>query len=237
MKGEIEIRGGDGHLLGEFRPSAQFGQGGCQKAVMLLCLVNEPEETEEDEGAKDGSPSGGLERINDGRLLVQQDPGVLEDTRVSQVRVIPGDPWADVTPKDVPDYPPGGQRDREAEISGGQGDKTPVAVWSQVAVGGDQLFEFLSPLQGGADGEGWDVKATDKHLEQGKNGRKLTPVVGRNERDGEGPRVNENVSRRGVPGGRRTAVVLVDVESMARDNVFWEAKGVESMETKQRRKC
>ena len=61
MKRGMNIRIGDGRGLGESSDSETLGDGGSQKAVVLLRLLSEPEETEEDERAKDGSPSSGLQ--------------------------------------------------------------------------------------------------------------------------------------------------------------------------------
>ena len=114
---------------------------------MLPCLFREPEETEEDECAEDGSPSGGLERIDRDRVLVEQYPGVLEYARVSPVCVSPGDPWANMTQQEVLGYPPRGQRDGEAKIEGGQSHETPVAARRHAGLVGEYFPDLLSLLE------------------------------------------------------------------------------------------
>ena len=47
--------------------------------------------------------------------------------------------------------------------------------------------------------------------------------------------MNENVGKGGVHGGCPTAVVLVDIEPMASDDIFWGVKGVEFTEMKNAR--
>lgn len=69
-KMKMDIRIGDGRALGEGGVSKTLSNGGGQKTVVLLCLVSEPEETEEDEGAEDRGPSGGLERIDRKRIVL-----------------------------------------------------------------------------------------------------------------------------------------------------------------------
>ena len=54
---------------------------------------------------------------------------------------------------------------------------------------------------------------------------KLTPVSSRDNRNDEGPRPNENIGEVSVPGGRSTAKVLVDVEPVTSNNIFWSVKG------------
>ena len=65
-----------------------------------------------------------------------------------------GSPWVD-TPRRISDDTPSGQRDRETEIEGAEGDETPVAAVTQVRFCGDERSRFLSSLQQGADCEGW----------------------------------------------------------------------------------
>ena len=120
---------------------------------MLLRLISEPEETEEDKRAKDGSPSSSLERIEDNGVLLQHDHGELEDTGVSPVGISPRDPWVNLTPHEVRGDTPNGQRESEAEIDGGHRDETPVATISQVSVGGDEIPELLPPRHEGTNGE------------------------------------------------------------------------------------
>ena len=54
---------------------------------------------------------------------------------------------------------------------------------------------------------------------------KLTPINGRDNRNDERPRPNENIGKRSVPGGWSTAEVLVDIEPVTSNNIFWSAKG------------
>ena len=70
---------------------------------------------------------------------------------------------------------------------------------------------------------------------KGKADEKLTPIASRDKSDDKGPRINKDVSEGGVPGGCTTAVVLVDIEPMTRDNVFWDAKEVGLMEMKKKK--
>ena len=125
MNGNI---GGVCRALGELGTSESFGQGRRQKAVVLPCFVSQSEETEEDKCTKDGGPSGGLKRKNCNPVSFHQDSGELKDARVPPVCVIPGDPRVHITPEGVRDYRPDGQRDGEAKIHGGQGNKAPVAA-------------------------------------------------------------------------------------------------------------
>ena len=108
--------GRGGRALGELGESESFGQGQCQKAVVLLCLFREPEKPEEDERAKDGSPPGGLKPINISPVLFHRYSGELEDTRVPPVCVSPRDPRVNIARDGVPYYHPRGQRDGEAKI-------------------------------------------------------------------------------------------------------------------------
>ena len=155
MKGKPDTRDGGGRVLCEFCVSKDFDQGRCKKAVVLLRLVSEPEESETDESAKHGSPSGCLKRRDHVLPLVQPCLRVLEDARISPVYVSPGDPWANITRRDRLDYSPSGQRNGEEGINGGQGHKTPVAAESHVGMGGDEVSNLLSPPQAFADGEGY----------------------------------------------------------------------------------
>lgn len=54
---------------------------------------------------------------------------------------------------------------------------------------------------------------------------KLTPVASRDDGYDERPRIDENKSKRCVPGGISTTEVLVDVEPMAGNNVCWKYDG------------
>ena len=55
-----DIRVGHGSTVSECSISEALGDGASKKAVVLDRLVGEPEETEEDECAEDGSPSSQL---------------------------------------------------------------------------------------------------------------------------------------------------------------------------------
>jgi hypothetical protein len=118
----MNVRIGDGRALGECGVSETLGNGGGQKAIVLLSLISEAEEAEKDERAEDGGPSGGLERIDYSRVPHQRDPRVLEDTRIAQVRVFPRNVWVHGAHGGVDDDVPNGQGDGEAEIDGRQGD-------------------------------------------------------------------------------------------------------------------
>ena len=118
MKGGMHLRPGGFGGLGENRGTETFGDGGCYQAIVPPCLTSEPEESEEDECAKDGSPPSGFKRASDNRVSVYHNPGELKDTRVSPVGVIPGDPGANLAPIGVVDDGPNCQRNGEAEIKG-----------------------------------------------------------------------------------------------------------------------
>lgn len=110
-----------------------------------------------------------------------------------------GSPRVDASRR-VSDDTPSGQRDRESEIEGAEGDETPVAAVTQVRFCGDERSRFLSSLQQGVDCEG--------------------PITSRDECDEERPRVDENESERGVVGRSSASVVLENVESMGSSDVF-----------------
>lgn len=76
------------------------------------------------------------------------------------------------------------------------------------------------------------ARVPDKSSDQGVNKQELTPIASRGKSDDKGPRVDENVSKGGIPGGWPAAVVLIDVEPMTRDDVFWETEGVKSRKRK-----
>ena len=147
----INIRIGDGRALGEGGVAETLGNGGSQKTIVLLSLISEPEETEEDECAEDGGPSGGLERIHYRRVFRQHDPGVLEDARVSPVCVFPRNVRVNGVQGCVHDDVPNCQREGEAEINRGQSDETPVTAVSQIGVGGNEVLELFSPPHKGSD--------------------------------------------------------------------------------------
>ena len=155
MKRGINVRVGDGRALGEGGVTQTLGNGGRQEAVVLLCLISEPEEAEEHERAEDSSPSSGLEREAGDGVLVQQNLGKLEDARVSPVGISPGYPRSNVTPQDVSNDGPDGEGNGETEIDRGQSDKAPVTAVRQVGVGGDEIPELLSPLHERVNGETW----------------------------------------------------------------------------------
>lgn len=150
-KGKIDIRVGDGRTLGERGVSKTLGNGGSKKAVVLPRLISEPEESEKDERAEDGRPSGGLKRYNESRAPIHEDPGELEDARISPVCVFPGAVWINNVQGSAGDDVPSGHRDGETEIYRGESDETPVAAVSQVGIGGDEIPELLSPLHEGSD--------------------------------------------------------------------------------------
>ena len=77
-----DIRVRDGPALGESGISQTLGDSGSQKPVVLHCLIGKSEESEEQECAKNSSPSIDLKRSDESRVLVQQDPRDLEDARV-----------------------------------------------------------------------------------------------------------------------------------------------------------
>jgi len=195
----LDQRAGHGPGLGEGCVSETFGDGGSQKTVVLQRLISESEEAKEDQGADDSRPSSDLERVNEGRVLVQQNPGDLEDAGVSGMGVSPGDPWVN-TGGDADDDGPNGNWNGEGEIDGGQSNETPIAAVSQVGIGADEILELLPPDHEGADGEG--------------------SVACRDNSEGKRPRPDENVSERGVPGGWETAKVLNDVEPMTSNDIF-----------------
>ena len=64
------------------------------------------------------------------------------------------------------------------------------------------------------------MRVPDERLEQRTTGLKLTPITSRGNGDDERPRVDEDVSERGVPSGWPTAIILIDVESVTSDDVF-----------------
>jgi len=153
MRREINIRIGDGRALCESGGSETLGDGGRKETVILLRLVGEPKESEEEERAKDGTPSNCLE-LGDlirGENLRRE----LEDAGVSPVGISPRDPRINRRGSGVPDDSPSGKWDGKGEIAGSQNDETPVAVESQHAGGGDKIPELLSPLHEGTDGEDW----------------------------------------------------------------------------------
>ena len=153
MKRGINIRIGDGRTLSGGGGSETPGDGVSQEAVVLLCFVRESEEEEEDEGAKDGGPSSGLKPDDANRIQVQQDSGVLVDMGVFRVGVSPGDPRAHLAQPQVVDDSPSGQWDGEDKIEGSQNGETAVAVVNQVAFGGEEIPDLLSPPPESTDGE------------------------------------------------------------------------------------
>ena len=148
-----DIRSGDGRGFGESGVPQTFGDGGSHETVVLPRLVGEPEETEEDDDAKDGGPSGGLEQVDKDWGLVHDDPGELEDTRVSPVGISPGDPRANLRNSGICDDSPDGNGDGDAKIEGSQSDETPVPAVGQIGVGTDEIPELLASPHEGADGE------------------------------------------------------------------------------------
>ena len=78
-----DARIGGGRALGGQGESEELGNPRCQKAVISPCFTGEPEETEEDERAKDSGPPGDLVRIYENRVLVHHDPGDLDDAGVA----------------------------------------------------------------------------------------------------------------------------------------------------------
>ena len=155
-RGKITNAGAGGdNPLGKDRVPKKLCNIRGQKAVVPPCLPRESKETEEDERAKDGGPSSSLERIGHNGVPLQQNPGVLEDTRVPPVGVSPRDPCVWFVPHGVRDDVPDRQGGSEAEVEGGKGNKTPVTAVGQVGVGGDEVVGLLSRLHEGVDGERW----------------------------------------------------------------------------------
>ena len=120
---------------------------------MLLRLISEPEETEEDNRANDSGPSSGLKEGDEDWGLIHDDPGELEDSRVSPVGVSPGNPRANLRGGGVCDDGPHGEGDGATKVEGSQSNETPIAAVSQVRVGGDEIPELLAPLHESADCE------------------------------------------------------------------------------------
>ena len=71
------------------------------------------------------------------------------------------------------------------------------------------------------------ARVPNERLKLPKSRQRLTSIASRNKADNYGPRPDENVSEMRVPGRRGTTEVLVDVESVASNNIFWGAKGTE----------
>ena len=143
-----------GRIRGGSLPSQTLSNGGNQETIVFHRLASESKETEEDERTKDIGPLCDLKPCKRIRRLAQHDSGDLVDTGIFRVDAIPGDPWANASP-DVQDKKVSGQGDGETEIDGGQSDEAPVVAVSQVAVGGDQVFELLPSPREGTDGEDW----------------------------------------------------------------------------------
>ena len=97
------------------KASETLGDGGSPKAVVLLRLISESEESEEDKCAKDDSPSIDLKHVV-AKLPVYQDPWNLVDTIVFPVRISPGDPWVNLVPRSVNNGSPNAYRDGETEV-------------------------------------------------------------------------------------------------------------------------
>ena len=104
--------GGGVRGLGERCPAEPLSDDGSQKNVVLPCLAGETEETEEDKCAKDGNPPIDFKGINAER---EMGPGILEDTGIPPVSVIPGNPRANIQ-QGIRDDTPNGQGNGEAEI-------------------------------------------------------------------------------------------------------------------------
>jgi len=167
---------------------------------VLLRLISEPEETEEDDDAKDGGPSSGFEQVDEGWGLVHDDPGELEDTLVPPVGISPRDPRADLGNRGVRGDSPNGDGDGDTKVERGQSNEAPVPAVGQIGIGSDEILELLAPLHEGLDGE--------------------EPVPRRDDRNDERPRPNENIGKVSVPGGRSTAEVFVDIEPVTRNNIL-----------------
>lgn len=82
--------------------------------------------------------------------------------------VSPGDPWIQFARQRAIDDRPSGQRDGKDEIESSQNCETLVAVVSQVAFGGDEIPDLLSPPLEGTDGEAWRselaIEAVEKQM-------------------------------------------------------------------------
>ena len=144
---------GVGLALSKRCDSEIFGNCGSQETVVLLCLAGEPEETEEDERAEDGTPSLNLDHVDE--APGERGPGIPPDLRIFRMNVVPGYPSLGSTTERVLDNSPHGQGNGEAKVSGGHKHKTPVAAVGQAGISGDEILENLSPLHESSEGKGW----------------------------------------------------------------------------------
>ena len=144
---------GSGHALSKCCYFEILGNCGSQETVVLLRLAGEPEETEEDECAEDGTPSINLEPVD--VVPAERGPGIPPDLRIFRMNVVPGDPWLESTTDGVPNNSPHGQGNGKAKFAGGQYHKTPVAAVGKAGISGDEILENLSPLHESTEGKGW----------------------------------------------------------------------------------
>ena len=125
-------------------------QGSSKATVVLLCFLSEPEVSEEDERAKDGTPPGNLQPV---AMIyasgIQHDSRNLVDTIIVGVDASPGDPWANMSLA-VLDNSPSRQRDGETDIDGAHGHETPVGTANHSEIRADELLKFLSLPNEGA---------------------------------------------------------------------------------------
>jgi hypothetical protein len=126
--------------------SQALSDGGSQMAVILHRFLSESEETEEEEGGKNGGPLCDLKPKDSNRILVPHDSGDLVNVGVFPVGVIPGDPRVNLARPGVQDNNASGHRDGETKINGSQSNETPVMAVCKVAVGGDKILELLPSL-------------------------------------------------------------------------------------------
>ena len=144
---------GGGLALSKRCDSEIFGNCGSQETVVLLCLAGEPEETEEDECAEDGTPSLNLDRVDE--APGERGPGISPDLRIFRMNGVPGEPSLGSATERVFNNSPHGQGNGETKVSGGHKHKTPVAAVGQAGISGDKILENLSPLHESTDGKGW----------------------------------------------------------------------------------